>query len=182
VEERRKKAPAAICRKVAEARDGGEINLEFEGGIPTIGCRLATLKRLVMKNRPPRVYIFYHYFPPDDVVSALHLGIFARAWQSAAGMSESFRHVGVCGNEQIRFAREERWKGVHVRRLWRPRFRQSSSPGRLLNAVWMIGPIVGERERTRVLAALGAVDASGRFQRGHSFEPIDVETSPCIFS
>lgn len=92
-----------------------------------------------MSNRPkPSIFVFYHYLPPDDVVSAVHFGdlcagLAARGWNVSA-----FPTVWGCRNEQARFANEERWKGVRIRRLWRPRFRQSSKFGRMLNAGWMI--------------------------------------------
>lgn len=86
----------------------------------------------------PSIFVFYHYLPPDDVVSAVHFG------DLCAGLAERGWHVSAfptvwgCRNERVRLAIEETWKGVHIRRLWRPRFRQSSAAGRLLNAIWMM--------------------------------------------
>lgn len=92
-----------------------------------------------MRDAPkPSIFVFYHYLPPDDVVSAVHFGdlcagLAERGWDVSA-----FPAIWGCRNERIRYARAEEWKGVHIRRLWRPRFRQASASGRLLNAVWMI--------------------------------------------
>jgi glycosyltransferase involved in cell wall biosynthesis len=91
-----------------------------------------------MTERRPRVTVLYHYFPPDDVVSARHLGEFcqnlaAQGWQVEAWPS----HRG-CRDESVTYPLREDWQGVAVRRVWRPRFRQASSLGRLLNAAWML--------------------------------------------
>jgi colanic acid biosynthesis glycosyl transferase WcaI len=86
----------------------------------------------------PSIFVLYHYLPPDDVVSAVHLGdlcagLAKRGWQVSA-----FPTVWGCRNENIRFAHREEWQDVQIHRLWRPRFQQSSGLGRLLNAAWMI--------------------------------------------
>jgi colanic acid biosynthesis glycosyl transferase WcaI len=86
----------------------------------------------------PTAYVFYHYLPPDDVVSAIHFGELAaglvrRGWNVVA-----YPCVWSCRNESVRFPVADSWEGVTIKRLWRPRFPQSSTPGRLLNALWMI--------------------------------------------
>ncbi len=43
-----------------------------------------------------------------------------------------------CRDESKTYPKTELYKGVNIRRLWRPRFPQSSNVGRLLNAGWMI--------------------------------------------
>lgn len=43
-----------------------------------------------------------------------------------------------CRDEALTYPRRDTHRGVHLRRIWRPCFRQSSTPGRLLNAAWMI--------------------------------------------
>jgi colanic acid biosynthesis glycosyl transferase WcaI len=86
----------------------------------------------------PTVYVFYHYLPPDDVVSAIHFGELAaglvrRGWDVVA-----YPSVWSCRSDSVRFSAEDSWEGVKIKRLWRPRFSQSSTPGRFLNALWMI--------------------------------------------
>jgi len=86
----------------------------------------------------PSVFVFYHYLPPDDVVSAVHYGdlcagLAERGWDVTA-----FPTVWACRDHELRFPAEDVLRGVRIRRLWRPRFRQSSGLGRLLNAAWMI--------------------------------------------
>jgi len=85
-----------------------------------------------------KILVLYHYFHPDDVVSAqlftgLCEGLRDRGWQVEAISSNR----GHCDDTQ-KFSARENWNGIEVRRLWRPRFRQSSRSGRLLNAAWMI--------------------------------------------
>ena len=91
-----------------------------------------------MSATRPSIAVLYQFFPPDDVVSAvlfgdLCSGLAERGWQVSA-----FPCVWGCRDESIRFAPSEDWKGISMHRLWRPRFRQSSGAGRLLNAAWMI--------------------------------------------
>lgn len=91
-----------------------------------------------MSATNPSIAVFYQYFPPDDVVSAvlfgdLCSGLADRGWEVSA-----YPCVWSSRDKSVRFAASEQWRGVSVRRIWRPRFRQSSSVGRLLNAAWMI--------------------------------------------
>jgi glycosyltransferase involved in cell wall biosynthesis len=88
--------------------------------------------------RPPKVTVLYHYFYPDDVVSARHFedfckGLAARGWQV-----EAMPCNRGCREERQTYARRETWCGIAIRRVWRPRLRQASTIGRLLNAAWMI--------------------------------------------
>lgn len=86
----------------------------------------------------PKALILYHYFYPDDVSSARHLsdlaqGLVKRGWELVAMPC----HRG-CRDEGKTYPHKQEWEGIHVRRVWRPNFRQSSSLGRLFNASWMI--------------------------------------------
>lgn len=89
-------------------------------------------------SRPARVTVLYHYFHPDDVVSARHLSDFcedlaARGWQV-----EAMPCNRGCRDDRQTYRMRERWRGVDIRRVWRPRFRQASGLGRIVNALWMI--------------------------------------------
>ncbi|HEV2276060.1 MAG TPA: glycosyltransferase family 4 protein [Acidobacteriaceae bacterium] len=91
-----------------------------------------------MSATKPTIAVLYQFFPPDDVVSAVLFGelceeLADRGWQVSA-----FPCAWSSRDESERFAPRENFRGVSVRRLWRPRLRQSSGPGRLLNAAWMI--------------------------------------------
>lgn len=86
----------------------------------------------------PSVLVFYHYFHPDDVVSAQHYadlcsGLEARGWDVTVMPCNRG-----CRDERQRFPPREDWKRVRIRRIWRPAFPQASFLGRILNAAWMI--------------------------------------------
>lgn len=94
------------------------------------------------KSKPSgkrKVLVFYHYYYPDDVVSAQHFaglceGLASRDWE--VEVSPSNRG---CRDESLKLPLQEEIHGVSVRRIWRPTFKQASGMGRLLNALWMIG-------------------------------------------
>lgn len=91
-----------------------------------------------MPSKRPSIAIFYHFFPPDDVVSAvlfgdLSSGLVERGWDVTA-----YPCVWNCRLDGARYDSSEEWKGVKIKRVWRPRFRQTSGIGRLCNAAWMI--------------------------------------------
>jgi glycosyltransferase involved in cell wall biosynthesis len=86
----------------------------------------------------PRALVLYHYFFPDDVVSAVHMaelceGLAERGWEITAMPCNRS-----CREEGLSFPASERWRNIEIRRVWRPALRQSSGMGRLLNAAWMI--------------------------------------------
>jgi colanic acid biosynthesis glycosyl transferase WcaI len=86
----------------------------------------------------PRVTVLYHYFHPDDVVSARHYdglcrGLAERGWDVLVHPCNRG-----CRDEAQSYPLREDWHGVRIRRVWRPRFRQASNLGRLSNAAWML--------------------------------------------
>ena len=90
-----------------------------------------------MPGTKPSIAVFYHFFPPDNVVSAVHVGdlcagLAERGWQVTA-----YPNAWSSADDNVRFAAQETWQGVSVRRIWRPNL-QSSHAGRFLNAAWMI--------------------------------------------
>src|SRR5205085_1854938 len=87
----------------------------------------------------PRIVVLYHYFHPDDVVSASHYaqlctGLVAKGWDVTVFTANRSRH-----RDGVRYPRYERWKGMAIHRLWRPPLPQASIVGRVLNALWMVG-------------------------------------------
>ena len=89
-------------------------------------------------TRKPRITALYHYFHPDDVVSARHysdlsLGLVARGWEV-----EVMPCNRGCRDERKTYPLYEEWRGISIRRVWRPRLPQASSMGRILNALWMV--------------------------------------------
>jgi colanic acid biosynthesis glycosyl transferase WcaI len=112
----------------------------------------------------PHATILYHYFHPDDVVSARHLtdlavGLAERGWTVTAAPCNRG-----CRDESRTYPARNEVDGVRVRRVWRPRFRQSSNRGRLLNAAWM----------------LTAWGSKGLFGRRHRREVVVVGTDPVL--
>lgn len=89
-------------------------------------------------NSRPSVTVLYHYFHPDDVISARHFdglcqGLVQRGWDVVALPCNRG-----CRDESQTYPAREVWSGIRIRRIWRPRFRQATDLGRLLNALWMI--------------------------------------------
>ncbi len=88
---------------------------------------------------PKKLWLFYHYLHPDTVVSAVHMH------QLCLGLSRhGWTVTGIAGNrgcrdESVLYPQDSETNGISLRRIWRPRLRQSSTSGRLLNALWMIG-------------------------------------------
>jgi glycosyltransferase involved in cell wall biosynthesis len=88
--------------------------------------------------RRARVTVLYHYFHPDDVVSARHLSDFCEDLAARGWSVEAVPCNRGCRDDRQTYPLRERWRGVDIRRVWRPRFRQSSGIGRIVNALWMI--------------------------------------------
>jgi len=87
----------------------------------------------------PAALVFYHYLYPDDVVSAVHVSelceeLVRRGWAVPAMPSNR-----CCREDGISYPRTDQWKGVTIRRIWRPALSQASALGRFLNAIWMVG-------------------------------------------
>jgi glycosyltransferase involved in cell wall biosynthesis len=91
-----------------------------------------------MKNGRPRVTVLYHYFHPDDVVSARHYEGFCRGLAARNWQVEALPCNRGCRDETKTYAPAETHAGIAIRRIWRPRLNQASKLGRILNAVWMI--------------------------------------------
>lgn len=89
-------------------------------------------------HRPPRVTVLYHYFHPDDVVSARHFSDFASDLAVRGWDVEVLPCNRGCRDESKFYAADEVWQDVLVHRIWRPNLKQASGRGRVLNALWMI--------------------------------------------
>ena len=100
-------------------------------GSPVIAGREA------FATRRPRILVLYHFFPPDDVVSAqvfggLCEGLASRGWDVEARPSNRS-----CFDPGARHLSRETWRGIRLHRVFRPPLSQSSNGGRILNSVWM---------------------------------------------
>ena len=107
--------------------------------IPSSGER--TRQPPLVSSQPearPRLTLLYHFFHPDDVVSArlyseLAAELAERGWDVVARPANR-----VCHDQGPRLPRRKQWQGVDIRRVRRPDFRQASNRGRLLNTAWML--------------------------------------------
>jgi colanic acid biosynthesis glycosyl transferase WcaI len=91
-----------------------------------------------MSRAKPSIAVLYHFFPPDDIQSAMLFGelssdLASRGWQVSAHPC-----IWSSNDQGTRFASNEDWQGVSVSRIWRPKLRQASDIGRFVNAAWMI--------------------------------------------
>jgi glycosyltransferase involved in cell wall biosynthesis len=90
------------------------------------------------ESRPPRVAVLYHFFHPDDVVSARHLTQFCEELRARGWEVEALPCNRGCRDQSATYPPREEWRGISIRRIWRPRLSQSSTVGRILNALWML--------------------------------------------
>ena len=89
----------------------------------------------VVKRR--RVVLLYHFFHPDDVVSArqfsdLAVGLTERGYDVLALPSNR------TWKNDTALSADENWGGGEIRRMWRPAWAQASNRGRIFNSLWMI--------------------------------------------
>jgi colanic acid biosynthesis glycosyl transferase WcaI len=101
----------------------------------------------------PRLLLAYHFFHPDDVVSARIFSDFAveqqrRGWQVCVVTSNRS-----CFDRARRFQPFEDWNGVQIHRLFRPPFTQARPLQRLANSGWMTAAWLAR------IAELGPFDA-----------------------
>jgi glycosyltransferase involved in cell wall biosynthesis len=92
-----------------------------------------------MNTSIPSAIILYHFFYPDDVVSARHFSDFAeeladRDWKVTVLTSNRY-----CRSPERKItAKEEYWKGIRVIRLSRPGWNQAKNISRMLNSLWIM--------------------------------------------
>lgn len=103
---------------------------------------------------PPRLLVTYHFFHPDNVVSARIFADFAeeqrkRGWDVTALTSNRLWE-----DPKVSLPARESWQGVDVRRLFRPPFDQARPVQRLMNSAWMLA---GWLARTVTLQRFDAV-------------------------
>jgi colanic acid biosynthesis glycosyl transferase WcaI len=92
-----------------------------------------------MDEAPPRALLIYHFFHPDNVVSArlfsdLALGLHEKGWEVTALTSDR-----AWADPRATFAARESWQGVAVERAHRPPWDQAKPLERLGNSAWMLG-------------------------------------------
>lgn len=103
----------------------------------------------------PKIAVLYHFYYPDDVVSARH---FQDLCENLTGNwdVEVWPSNRSCRSDR-KYPASEIYRGVRIRRLWRPPFSQAKAVGRILNSFWMIAGwwvrwlFCPAREKPRVL-------------------------------
>jgi glycosyltransferase involved in cell wall biosynthesis len=85
----------------------------------------------------PSCTILYHYYYPDDVVSARHFTDFAESLYSSAWKVRVFTSNRYCRKPGVIFPKCEIRKGVNIKRFTHPPFPQSANIGRLLNSFFL---------------------------------------------
>jgi len=101
----------------------------------------------------PRLLLAYHFFHPDDVVSARMFSDLAveqrrRGWEVVALTSNRS-----CFDPSRAYPAREDWDGVEIHRVFRPPLRQSRPVERLANSGWMMAAWLARA------ATLGPMDA-----------------------
>ena len=86
---------------------------------------------------PRDVLVFYHYFHPDDVVSARHLTELATGLAAAGHRVEAMPCNRSCRRDET-YPPTGDIEGVSINRVYRPPLDQAATLGRLLNLTWMI--------------------------------------------
>lgn len=86
----------------------------------------------------PQLLVLYHYFHPDDVVSAQHFAQFCLEMKQRGWEVRVMPCNRGCRDEKRAFPLHEVWEGIQIERVWRPAFRQASHVGRTLNLLWML--------------------------------------------
>ncbi len=106
----------------------------------------------------PKIYVFYHYLHPDDVVSSVHFSQLCAALVERGWDVTAFPCNRGCRDDSIEYPPDGEFDDVRVERIWRPAWRQSSSIGRILNAAWMIlrwSLLATQRERKPDVVIVG---------------------------
>jgi len=86
----------------------------------------------------PKIVVLYHYYRPDDVVSAQHIAdlceeLVKRGWEVETWpANRSCHHV-----EDVYGLGEEVIGGVRVKRVWRPKLERESFLRRIAVSLWM---------------------------------------------
>ena len=86
----------------------------------------------------PRLLLYYHFFHPDDVVSARHFGDLAEEQQRRGWKVTVLTSNRSCRQRGQTYPAFESWNGIDIHRVFRPDWDQSQPLSRLLNSAWMI--------------------------------------------
>src|SRR5260221_3187769 len=86
----------------------------------------------------PKILTLYHYYHPDDVVSALQFTGLSEGLAQRGFEAEAWPCNRSCHHADTAYSlKPEMVNGVLIRRVWRPDFNQHKFLGRILNALWV---------------------------------------------
>jgi glycosyltransferase involved in cell wall biosynthesis len=85
----------------------------------------------------PNCVVLYHYYYPDDVVSAQHFTDFAEGLSISGWEVQVFTSNRYCRKKGSINPRFEQYRGVYIRRFNRPALFQSKHIGRLINSFYL---------------------------------------------
>jgi len=84
------------------------------------------------------VFLLYHFFQPDDVVSARLFSDLAEELTDSGFDVTAFPSIRSCHGPQVRLEKNQSWKGGKIRRVWRPAWSQHKAAGRFGNTLFML--------------------------------------------
>lgn len=85
-----------------------------------------------------RLVLLYHFFHPDDVISARLYSDLGEEVAKRGGEVLAMPSVRSCHDGEAAYAKREYWNGVDIHRVWRPDWRQGSNKGRVGNTIAML--------------------------------------------
>lgn len=86
----------------------------------------------------PHIFLLYHFFYPDDVVSARLFADLAMELASRGYAVTAMPSIRSCHRDSQAFRQSESWNGCLIRRVWRPDWKQSTTKGRVGNAFFVL--------------------------------------------
>jgi len=84
------------------------------------------------------VYLLYHFFCPDDVVSARLFSDLAEELTDVGFDVTAFPSIRSCHGTDVRLEKNQSWIGGRIRRVWRPNWPQHKTAGRFGNTLFML--------------------------------------------
>ncbi len=97
-----------------------------------------TLNQQQPARSPGLVYLLYHFFHPDDVVSARLFSDLAEDLTQAGYDVTALPSIRSCHGAKVRLQQRQSWAGGTIHRVWRPNWPQHKSWGRFGNALCML--------------------------------------------
>jgi glycosyltransferase involved in cell wall biosynthesis len=84
------------------------------------------------------VFLLYHFFHPDDVISARLYSDLAENLTESGFDVTAVPSIRSCHGRNVRLAKRESWVGGKIRRIWRPAWPQHKTAGRFGNTLFML--------------------------------------------